>query len=92
MRGCDGLEYGLSRWWGSLAYASSMLLVPWVGWDTIDRWIYMTNALLMVLLIGNARRSDKAMHIKLDEIDPREDHNALEACDEPEMRRDSTRR
>lgn len=86
IRICDRLEYVLSRWWGTALYASTLPLTFLAGgWDGIDRWVYITGVLLVVLLIGNARRSDKATHIKLDEIDPREDHNEIERLDEPEM-------
>lgn len=82
---CDRLEYTLSRWWGTSAYIVSMAFALYWGWDPLDRWIYISNAVLVVLLIGNARRSDKAMHRKLDNVDPREDHNRLEEQDEQEI-------
>jgi len=84
---CDRLEYVLSRWWGASSYVLSLFATYrlW-GWDGIDRWIYISGVLLVVLLIGNSRRSDRAMHIKLDEIDPRPEHNRLEREDEPRMR------
>lgn len=82
---CDWLEYALSRWWGTSLYLASMVVALHWGWDPLDRWIYISNAALVVLLIGNARRSDKAMHRKLDDIDPREDHNRLEERDEREI-------
>lgn len=85
IRFCDRLEYALSRWWGVAIYCLTLIAAWLRSWDTLDRWIYISGVLLVVLLIGNARRSDKAMHIKLDEIDPRQDHNKLERRDEPEM-------
>lgn len=87
MRASDGVEYALSRWWGWFAYAATLAAsYVWWGWDTIDRWVYISNALLVVLLIRNQRASDRAMHIKLDAIDEVEEHNELEKRDEIEMK------
>lgn len=82
---CDRLEYVLSRWWGVALYVAGCVVFWLISWDAVDRWIYTSGVLLVVLLIGNARRSDKAMHIKLDDIDPRVEHNHLELHDECEM-------
>lgn len=84
IRLCDRVEWFFSRWYGATAYAATMLLA-FYNWEVVDRWVYISNALLVVLLIGNSRRSDKAMHKKLDEVDPKAGHNKIEQLDEREI-------
>lgn len=82
---CDKLEYALSRWWGTGSYAATLAAAWWwFGWDTMDRWVYISNAMLVVMLIGNSRRSDRAMHIKLDDA-AQHVPDQLEKRDETEM-------
>jgi low affinity Fe/Cu permease len=82
------LEWFLSRWWGVLIYVLVCGLFYWLwDWDGIDRFIYTSGVLLVVLLIGGARRSNIAMHIKLDDIDERDDLNRIEELSEDELER-----
>lgn len=81
-----GLEWFLSRWWGVLLYCLTCLGFYWLwDWDGIDRFIYTSGVLLVVLLIGGARRSNIAMHTKLDDIDERDDLNRIEDLSEEEI-------
>jgi low affinity Fe/Cu permease len=83
-----GLEWVLSRWWGVLAYCLICGLFYWLwDWDGIDRFIYTSGVLLVVLLVGGARRSNLAMHAKLDDIDDRDDLNRIEELSEEEIER-----
>ena len=78
---CDRLEWVLSRWWGGLGYALALVGTMLLSWEVNDRFTWLTNAMFVVLLIGNARRSDKALHVKVDTIDP-DKHEHLEDEDE----------
>lgn len=83
----DKLEYILSRWWGFLAYVALTLGCFAWGWDGVDRFTYLANAMVVLLVLSCARRSDKAVHAKLDAIDPDASHNRLEERDEAEIER-----
>ena len=84
-RFAEHCEYVLSRWWGFAAYlaASGVLFAVW-GWDGLDRFTYLTNGLLVILLLNVNRRDSRATHIKLDSIDD-EPHEGLEQLDEIEI-------
>lgn len=83
-----GVEWFLSRWWGVALYLVACVLsfVAW-GWDGLDRVVYTSGTVFLVLLIGGARRSSKAMHVKLDDIDERDDLNRIEDLCEEEIER-----
>ncbi|MPR36614.1 hypothetical protein [Salmonirosea aquatica] len=83
----DSVEWLLSQWWGFGAY----LALSWItyhawGWDGIDRFTYMANGVLVIMLLNNARRDSKATHKKLDAADPQH-HEGLEARTEEEIDR-----
>lgn len=82
----EWIEWFLSRWWGAGLYLllTALSFVPW-GWDGPDRWVTQTNSAILVLLVGGARRSMKAVHVKLDDIDPRDDLNRIEELTEDEI-------
>jgi len=84
----SGIEWFFSRWWGVVLYCLLCVVfyLLW-DWDGIDRFIYTSGVLLVVLLIGGARRSNIAMHIKLDDIDERDDLNRIEELSEEELER-----
>ena len=43
------------------------------GWDAMDRYIYITNGILVVLLLNAGRRDSLATHSKLDDLVPEQD-------------------
>lgn len=82
----DHAERILASWWGfSTFIAVALLCAALWGWDGIDRWLTITGTLLVMLLINQSRRSDTAMHIKLDAIDPSPEHNELEKHTQSEI-------
>ena len=84
----EKVEWFLSRWWGGAIYFISWVVSFWFGgWDWMDRWVYITGGIILILLVGGARRSSKAMHVKLDDIDEREDLNRIEELTEEEIER-----
>lgn len=88
----EWIEWLFSTWWGVSLYGASCIATYVLGgWDAIDRWVYMSGAALVVLLIGSGRRDSKAMHTKLDDIDDRPELQRLEELTEREIdeRRDA---
>lgn len=82
----ERIEWLLSTWWGVSAYLVGCVASYAVaGWDGLDRWVYLSGAALLVVLIGSGRRDSKAMHAKLDDIDDRDDLNRLEERSESEI-------
>lgn len=79
-------EWFLSTWWGALAYivACASAYLIW-GWDGVDRAVYVSGGLILVLLIGSGRRDSKAVHAKLDDIDERDDMTRVEELSEQEI-------
>lgn len=84
----ESVEWVLSTWWGASAYLGTAALcyLPW-GWDGPDRFLTMTGGVILVLLVGGGRRSMKAVHAKLDDIDEREDMTRVEELSEAEIER-----
>ena len=62
------------------------LMVPFFfhSWDALDRYIYVTNAIIVVLLVNTTRRDSLATHRKLDDLVPDEDKE-LEKKPEEEL-------
>lgn len=82
----ERVEHLLSTWWGVAAYFGLMTLCGLVwGWDGIDRAIYVTGGMILVLLIGCGRRDAKAIHAKLDRITPGHDLDRIEERAEREI-------
>ncbi len=82
----ERIEWGLSRWWGVALYVSACIASYVVGaWEGLDRWTFATGTLILVLLIGSGRRNSKATHVKLDDIDERDDLNRIEELTEDEI-------
>lgn len=79
-------EWLLASWWGAGAYLSVAALsaVLW-GWDGLDRFIFLSGALVLVMLVGSGRRDSKAVHAKLDRATPGEDMNRIEELTEREI-------
>lgn len=89
----EQVERALSAWWGVGLYGAAC--VGWyiaAGWDGVDRWVYMTGAAIVILLIGSGRRDAKATHAKLDALTPGNDLDRVEEqCeDDIEARRQGT--
>lgn len=82
----EHLERVLSTWWGALLYFAilSFAALPW-GWDGLDRAIYISGAIVIILLIGCGRRDNKAIHAKLDVLTPDDTLNRLEERSEAEI-------
>lgn len=79
-------EWFLSKSYGIVTYLFiSSLTYAFGGWDWLDRWVYMSSALLVILLIEQGRRSDTAMHAKLDVISGDRVQNKLEKLSEEEI-------
>lgn len=85
IRLCDGLDYAMTRWWGAALALCVPLCLAVYGWDWIDRWIYLATYIIVFLASSTKRRSDTAMHKKLDGADPDPAHNGIERLDEREM-------
>ncbi len=82
----ERIEWVLSTWWGVSLYVAACLASYVLGaWDGVDRWTFLTGTLILVLLIGSGRRDSKATHIKLDDIDERDDLNRIEELTEDEI-------
>ena len=82
----EWIEWLFSTWWGVTGYALvSGGIYALTGWDGLDRWIYVTGAAILVLLIGSGRRDSKAMHTKLDDIDDRPELHRIEELTEREI-------
>lgn len=83
----DEAERILASWWGFTGFSllGALCAAIW-GWDGIDRWLTVTGTLLVMLLINQGRRSDQAMHLKLDTIDPDDSHNEIESRSEREIK------
>lgn len=81
----DATEWFLSQWWGFCVYmfltVASYLL--W-AWDGVDRFTYLINGILVILLLNAGRRDSKATHKKLDSVDPA-CHEGLEGEPEAEI-------
>ena len=45
----------------------------WWDWDGIDRYIYISNAIIVVLLLNAGKRDSVAAQSKLDDLVPPED-------------------
>ena len=54
-------------------YIALMIAFYQISWDAIDRYIYITNAIIVVLLLNTTRRDSLATHKKLDDLVPEED-------------------
>lgn len=79
-RACDTVEHWFSTWWGVGAYALLCVVAYQLwGWDGLDRWVYMSGAATVILLIGSGRRDSKATHVKLDSMT---DGTALDRLEE----------
>lgn len=86
--GSDWIEHLLSTWYGVAGYgAICIACYAWSGWDALDRWVYMSGAGVVILLIGAGRRDSKATHAKLDALTPGHDLNRLEERREDEIER-----
>ena len=82
----DRAECFLSSWRGFVIYMSVTLFCAGVwGWDGIDRWLYISTTIVVMLLLNQGRRSDHAMHLNLDAIDPVAAHNRMEEATEREI-------
>lgn len=82
----ERIEWLLSTWWGVSAYLVGCVASYAVaGWDGLDRWVYLSGAALLVVLIGSGRRDSKAMHAKLDDLNRLEERSEseIEAKREP---------
>lgn len=49
----DGVEWILSKWWAFLSY----LFLSWLtyhlwGWDGVDRFTYLANGVLVIMLLN----------------------------------------
>ena len=58
----ERLECTLSKWWGASLYfgTTAFVALPW-GWDGIDKFIFTTNSVILVLVLGCNRRDTKAL-------------------------------
>lgn len=76
----ERIEYLFSTWWGVGLYIAVCIgcYILW-GWDGLDRWVYMSGAATVILLIGAGRRDSKAAHAKLDSLT---DGTALDRLEE----------
>lgn len=84
----DWIEWFLARWWGVLLYICAIAPCYYLwGWDGVDRYVYMSGGLLVILLVGAGRRDSKATHAKLDDIDERDDMTRVEELSEEEIER-----
>lgn len=79
----DWIEWFLARWWGASLYLFGAIV--WCSWDGADRYVTMTGAVILVLLVGGGRRDSKATHAKLDDIDDRDDMTRIEESSEEEI-------
>lgn len=50
----------------------------------MDRFTYLTNGILVIMLLNNARRDSKATHKKLDAADP-DNHEGIESKPEEDI-------
>lgn len=84
----ERLEHALSTWLGVLVYLAlcGLTFALW-GWDGIDRFVYLTGAIIIVLLIGAGRRDSKAAQAKLDALTPDDTLNRLEERQERDIER-----
>jgi len=83
---CERIEWFLSRWWGGGLYLALACLcaVVW-AWDGPDRYLTNTGGAILILMVGLNRRSSMATHVKLDDIDDRDDLNRIEELTEDEI-------
>jgi len=82
----ERIEHLLSTWWGVAAYAAACLACYiWAGWDGVDRWVYLSGAAVLILLIGSGRRDSKATHAKLDDVTEGQELDRLEERSEAEI-------
>lgn len=76
----EALEHALSLWPYVAAYTALLGLCAHLwGWDGLDRAFYISGGYILVLLIGTARRDNKALHAKLDSLT---DGDALDRLEE----------
>lgn len=81
----DSVEWLLSQWWAFLAYLFFTWLTYFLwDWDGVDRFTYLTNGILVIMLLNNARRDSKATHKKLDAADP-DNHEGIESKPEEDI-------
>jgi low affinity Fe/Cu permease len=82
----DHVEEFLSWWIGFSMYTVGMGVAYWLwGWDGIDRYIYVSGALILILVLGSGRRDTKAIHARLDKLTPDDTLNRLEERTEAEI-------
>lgn len=79
-------ERVLATWRGAGAYAvlAGICGAVW-GWNGVDRFIYVTTAVVVVLLIGSGRRDNKAAQAKLDTLTEGHELDRLEEKPEREI-------
>lgn len=82
----EWIEHAFSTWWGVGLYAVlSAVAYVLAGWDGLDRFVYMTGALIVILLIGSGRRDSKAAQAKLDTLTEGAELDRLEELSEAEI-------
>lgn len=58
----DKIEGWLALWWGALLFILARpFAYHFAGWDGLDRLIYTSDDLVLLLLIGCGRRDTKAL-------------------------------
>lgn len=82
----EHLEKVLSTWWGAGGYFALCALsgALW-GWDGLDRTVYLTGGIIIILLVGSARRDWKAQHAQTEAMLDGEDLKRLEEKSEAEI-------
>ena len=84
----DKLEAYLAHPFGFVLYTVFFILgLVFVGVDATNIVISYVTAGMLFLGLGNARRDRKAVHAKLDDIDPRDEMTRIEEKAEEEIER-----
>lgn len=74
----DLCERGISSYWGFAVFISGAVYSRWHGKAPLDEYLTNVGTVLVFILLNQNHRSGKAMHVKLDSIDPVGERDRLE--------------
>lgn len=81
----DLCETGASSWYGFVTFMGGAGYSWWQGKDPLDEYLTNVGTILLFILLNQSHRSDKAMHVKLDGVDPVKARDKLEAKTDREI-------